>query len=1040
MEDNFKLICLPAGVTAKEEFLEEAGSLPFDRAMVVTSSLSLVREAREHQVNAANFDYLCHEILRQCGVEQLVQISRKTQEIIVGSILEEMLREGGLEYYKVLVNKTGYVKAMTSLMGQLGRSGSTVEEVEMAMEHWEGRPEQYSVKDRETAAVYRRYREYLKEHNIYDVEGLYRLVAVKLSERETPLQWEKLYFLGFYHFDALELEVIRELRRLCSVTVALPYEPDRPEIYGAGITSFGVLGALGRIDRRTDEPDRPEALKHLLMGLREPGFPRTAAEGQIAIWQVKDRESEIRLVLRDIKERIRQGEKAERMAVVVRRLEDYSGFRRLCDEYGIPVNLAQQADLVASPLFQYVTALLQCRMGGGRSRVEACVRFLTLPLQQLLLEVDCDCIRRQADRFYYTDVDRFLEEAVRCSGSSRLPEMLEFIREFPAGASVAECCQRLGELFPMLDLLPRAGRLYREGKIGLEAFKNLTDGAVRLRDLLETMPHDYEQGGLEHLRIPLEDFIALLKEEAANITIPLVHGNLEGISFIPATTMENADFDRVYLLGLRENEFPFLQNENWIYNDRERADLREGLGIVLPGSLEGFLDDIHFFITVCAAARESLVLTYFEDDKQGASSYLGEVAALFNDLAPEDRTRSGCLSPETALSRQELRRQLAESAALEELRDLTGKDLCLAAESDRQRENEGEESALNGRLAGESLLGAVTDRVGDRFSASKLQAYLQCPFRFLYTRIWGQEEDNPAGEDLDGLTKGSLLHRVLERFVRSHLGERGSRDKYDLWEEELRQVFDECCREMENKGEVYDGPFWRFDRNILWHYLQNWLAEELRLAEDWEFVPWAVEEDFSAGGKGHFTLRTGLGPVRIQGRIDRIDRNPRTGAYFVTDYKSSSGSAYSPKDMLNPDMQIPLYLLAVQKLHPGETVVGGGYYSLHDSSKDPAKRLKSFVFANGQASLPFSSEGVSQEDLDMLVGDAGAERSENGYLRDTAMLELYVAKRVEQMLRQMGEGAFMPTPSDGCDRFCPAADVCRHSVLSREEDEEDDNG
>ena len=70
-----------------------------------------------------------------------------------------------------LADKEGFVKAVTGLLGQLSRSGSTQEEITTALLEWEQRNPAYVMKDREVAALYNLYRNKLKQKNWYDVEG-----------------------------------------------------------------------------------------------------------------------------------------------------------------------------------------------------------------------------------------------------------------------------------------------------------------------------------------------------------------------------------------------------------------------------------------------------------------------------------------------------------------------------------------------------------------------------------------------------------------------------------------------------------------------------------------------------------------------------------------------------------------------------------------------------------------------------------------------------------------------------------------------------
>ena len=99
-------------------------------------------------------------------------------------------------------------------MDQLGSCGVTPDEIADAFAHWDGRSGSYRQKDRESAELYREYIRYLIAHDVYDVAGMYRLAAEKLEtliQAEGALQWDTLFFMGFYQFDARQLSIIRSL-------------------------------------------------------------------------------------------------------------------------------------------------------------------------------------------------------------------------------------------------------------------------------------------------------------------------------------------------------------------------------------------------------------------------------------------------------------------------------------------------------------------------------------------------------------------------------------------------------------------------------------------------------------------------------------------------------------------------------------------------------------------------------------------------------------------------------------------------------------
>lgn len=247
---------VPLGTTARNFFAEEIKQrYKYDEALLVLPSRLLVNHARqESRAQAVNFEYLPNEIvslnrhlLSFPKDNKLKMISRRSQELLVADLLRQLDKRQGLHYFTGLVEKEGFVKAVTGLLGQLSRSGSTQEEITTALMEWEERNPAYVMKDREVAALYKLYRDKLKQHNWYDVEGLYRLAIAVLEKEQVRLPWQHLYFSEFYHFDALQCLLLKALSRHCQISIGLMYEPKRPEIFAAVARSYGYLSGFSEL-------------------------------------------------------------------------------------------------------------------------------------------------------------------------------------------------------------------------------------------------------------------------------------------------------------------------------------------------------------------------------------------------------------------------------------------------------------------------------------------------------------------------------------------------------------------------------------------------------------------------------------------------------------------------------------------------------------------------------------------------------------------------------------------------------------------------
>lgn len=77
------------------------------------------------------------------------------------------------------------------------------------------------------------------------------------------------------------------------------------------------------------------------------------------------------------------------------------------------------------------------------------------------------------------------------------------------------------------------------------------------------------------------------------VELTLQRGDMGGVLITEAAGIQGVYYKHVFLLGVREGEFPSLKTENWIYNDNERATM-VSLGIDLPGTIAGLNEDRYF--------------------------------------------------------------------------------------------------------------------------------------------------------------------------------------------------------------------------------------------------------------------------------------------------------------------------------------------------------------------------------------------------------------------------------------------------------------
>ena len=237
-------------------------------------------------------------------------------------------------------------------------------------------------------------------------------------------------------------------------------------------------------------------------------------------------------------------------------------------------------------------------------------------------------------------------------------------------------------------------------------------------------------------------------------------------------------------------------------------------------------------------------------------------------------------------------------------------------------------------LEEDSELGQKLDPLHARHpvSASRLAVYARCGFQYLLQNVL-RLQPAPEPEErrrIDPLERGDLFHRVAEAFLRER------RDQAELpvtdaepRRERLREMAEEALQGLVAGSPPRFTLLWEREKRRFHETMQSWLTSEAAAAT--KATPAHFELSFGLGmapdaAEPHDPepLEIDLGDgrsLRVSGRIDRIDRRLE-GGLVLRDYKTGR----APKDdgglfRGGRQLQIPFYVLAAEKLFPGEVVV-----------------------------------------------------------------------------------------------------------------------
>jgi RecB family exonuclease len=308
------------------------------------------------------------------------------------------------------------------------------------------------------------------------------------------------------------------------------------------------------------------------------------------------------------------------------------------------------------------------------------------------------------------------------------------------------------------------------------------------------------------------------------------------------------------------------------------------------------------------------------------------------------------------------------------------------------------------------------------WSASQIETYASCPFRFFIERVLSISPLPDPDEDTAVRDFGNIAHQVLATYYRERtckgLGMAGPGsvdtahgDILGIAEGLLSAVRSRGPRwralEREMTGGGYAGP------GMLYRFL---LYESQRSGTG--LVPYRFELGFGMEdtGDGQELPAIDLNaegpglPFRLRGRIDRVDMTP-DGLFIVTDYKTGSSVPGQKEVEKGVALQLPLYILAYQRL-TGCPPAGGMYLGLKGEVKAGASVL--------------TREGMLYAGLAARKG-----RDLDAFLEQTLQIS-------GDHVMNIRSGRFPLPLGRGCpNRFCDARTACRFSSFRTVPDDEE---
>lgn len=496
----------------------------------------------------------------------------------------------------------------------------------------------------------------------------------------------------------------------------------------------------------------------------------------------------------------------------------------------------------------------------------------------------------------------------------------------------------------------------------MQEFKRVLRGLLSARELLTSLEGGYEP------EFAWDNFFSDLQTAVNSASVNARPNRSGQVLVTTAADARGLPHEHVFVVGLSEGIFPARIPEDPLYLDSERKQL-SAYGINLLTQAERAADDGIFYELLCLPRRTlTLSRPTVDDGKPWLESHFWRaVMAVFppetNVIHWERLPVGKVVSPEQAASWHEVALAVADqlSSPLDDLSEnvlgvynwLVDSPYWAQIDGGRAidagRLSRAPHDRYSGRLQEPPLIAEAAKALQPnvQWSASRLNDYGVCGFKFFAKRLLKLETLEEPEVGLDHLQRGSLNHKILE-LTYTQVSERGLSivpDNLPIALEILTQVSAQVFATAPAEfGFRVDGS-WEIEQGNMLRRLRALVTADFSADNpiDKKFgtqarVPFQLERYFGGNEQVIEVPLENGDKLRILGFIDRVDR--AGDRLVIIDYKGSTKINTSEMEA-GRNVQMMVYMLAAEHLfaNNGFTVAGGAFWHLNDRQLSGAIQL-----------------------------------------------------------------------------------------------------
>ena len=1045
--------------------------------------LTILGAPNKQKVNVFGFNKLCRFVYEQTKNPPRSVIDNGTRAVVMSRTLDDL--DGKLRLLNPK-NNISLTKLMLDTLLGCKKGCVSSENLRDAVSSGEITDNNLKNKMLDTADIFDVFSGRLSQTHVDPLDDIDRVNEILSSNPELFSDYT-IYIDSFSGFTAQQRKLIEHLIINCDeVVISLTLDPldiNENGVFATTCETYRILKSFAKSnDIRISSPIKlsesarfnNEEIKHLetfaFRGFNAPKSYDKIPEN-ILLYPAADTYKECEFVAQEIKKLIiNHGYSYSDIAVISHDTNQYGGIINVIfDKYEIPYFLDEHKEIDVKPIARAVNSVFRIIIDNfERSDV-------IMLLKSGLLEFTETEIRDFEDYIYVWDIDNSgfkkefiqnsngfgetLKEDKRRDNAEKVRNLivdtiLKFkndIKDSTAGEITERFYKLLTEDLKIKNGIVRlCSRLEREMSPELSAeqikiWELFVKALQKLRDVI----------GEE--RISIQRYYELLSMQLSAIEFAEIPHHLDSVIITNAQRVRDPHYKAVFLVGCTDGNFPATPDNSGLFSNYElqllsENDLRISENPVEFVNLEIFMayNCMVFCSNKLFVSYPKLALSSASEESAGGilkpSQIVTELKKAFPLLEPTlnsqiDSYENLMVNMHTAFEAYSL--SLSDGSV-----DLSCLRETFANNIDYAPRLEAVENAVNhqpfeiiNKTNTNAIFGSVLES-----SASKIQTYYQCPFKYFCG--YGLNINERLKAEINPIERGNLIHKVLESFFNTYK----TKSEYSvLCPEDIKNFVDKTFKDYLNEyfGGMYDktGSFeFQFEQlkektvKVI-QYISDELANSEFDVED-------TELDFPNDMLGYsYTLPDGH-EIRVRGKVDRVDSSVQNGQKFIRiiDYKSKSKSkGFSLAEAYyGLDLQMLIYMIAIARngterygdFRPGgvlySNVLFGGFSEKKAKEKTTDELIRD----------AFALKGLYLDEKKFCVANKLNFKSRSSTKVTSDELNMIFSK-VDLLIKEMGESLYngkipaksLKSGSSTTCENCSFADVCSYNMSEPKIDE-----